>query len=118
MHEITSLTACATKWVLDNPEILSNYQEAILESKSYLKNEFRKLGIKHKDTYGNFILIYIPDEGKTRNLPEKLKKHKILIRRPFEESYLEGWTRVTIPEMTGAKRFIQALNRELGAENE
>ena len=118
MHEITSLTACATKWVLDNPGILHNYQKSILESKEYLKGQFGKLDISSKDTKGNFVLIYVPDKGKTQNLAEKLKRHKILIRRPFEESYLEGWTRVTIPEMSGAKRFIQALKRELGAGNE
>ena len=69
-----------------------------------------KIQIQYRDNHGNFILLYVPDSGKTKDLSMKLKEMKILMRRPFEESYLNGWTRITIPELDDAKIFIQALN--------
>lgn len=109
MHEITGLTACAVNWILDHPDILKKYQHTIKESKHFLTKELDRLDIKHKDSHGNFILIHFPDSGLTKDMANKLKNKKILIRRPFEESYLKGWSRVTVGSLHDSEIFIKAL---------
>jgi histidinol-phosphate aminotransferase len=113
MHEITSLAAAALNWSLDNPEILASIQNSIRKSKDYLSEAFAYFGIKSKVDGGNFILAYMPNEGRTKNISERLADKKILIRRPFDESFLKGWTRVTVPELEESKTFIKSLKELL-----
>lgn len=113
MHEITSLTARAVEWVLENPRMLSEYQKEIIKSKAYLKKELLNLGIRYRDTQANFMLLYIPDEKKTIGLPQKLRDRMILIRRPFQEDYLSGWARVCVGSLSDSRIFIKSLKEIL-----
>jgi len=112
-HEVTSLTMQAAEWILEHPEILEDYRQQIRESKHYLMGEMVRLGIECRDAHGNFLLVYCPDEGRTKGLTEKLKKMRILVRRPFEEQYLFGWIRITIGAMNDSEKLVEALNRIL-----
>lgn len=113
MHEISSLAACATLWILNNPAVLDEFQASISESKGYLKEELKRLDISVRDTHANFMLFYFPNEGRTNNMEARLKKHKILIRRPFEEPALKGWSRVCVGSKADSERLVQAIKAEL-----
>ena len=113
MHEVTSLTALAVEWVLENPHMVAEFQRSIKESKKYLIESLTALGIEHKDTHGNFMLLYLPESGVTRDMVSKLKDKKILVRRPFEESFLKGWTRICIGSLKDSKIFISTLKKLL-----
>ncbi|MBF0290069.1 MAG: aminotransferase class I/II-fold pyridoxal phosphate-dependent enzyme [SAR324 cluster bacterium] len=113
MHEISSFTAYATEWVLDHPEILHSHQELIKKSKEYLKVQLKKLEIPYQDTAANFLMLYLPNEGKTLEITKLLKEEKILIRSPFEEPSLRGWARVTIGSLSDSEHFIQTLSHLL-----
>ncbi|TGM60677.1 pyridoxal phosphate-dependent aminotransferase [Leptospira vanthielii] len=109
MHEISSVSAVSTIWVLDNPELLSFYQKEIVKSKSFLFKELELLNLSYKDTHTNFILVYLPDESRTKGITQKLKDRKILIRRPFEVELLRGWSRVCVGDLNDSSKFINAL---------
>jgi len=109
MHEITSLTCIAAQWVLDHPEMLEQFQKENLSSKTYLKTELNALGVDYKDTLANFMLLYLPNEGKTREIALKMRERKVLIRRPFEEPYLKGWARVCVGSVADSRQFIACL---------
>ena len=66
-----------------------------------------------KDTHANFVLLYLPDIGGTKNIAQQFKKEKILIRRPFEEAYLKGWLLVCIGSLSDSKRFLDVLSNQL-----
>ena len=98
-------------WILKNPKLLKEYQVEISNSKIFLKNRLDKINIKYRDTHANFMLLYLPDKGKTKDITNKLRRyHNILIRRPFEELHLKGWSRVCIGSVSDSQRFISALN--------
>ncbi|MGV8124330.1 MAG: pyridoxal phosphate-dependent aminotransferase [Candidatus Xenobiia bacterium LiM19] len=113
VHEITGLSAFAAEWVIDHPEIINEYTSSIKVSKQFLFQELEKQNLHFKDTAANFILVFLPDEGRTKALRARLRNHKILIRRPFEESYLNGWTRVCVGSLDDSVIFINALKHEL-----
>lgn len=113
MHEITNLSALALEWVLDHAEILEEYQKTIEVSKEYLRAKASLLGIAYRDTHTNFMLYYFPNEGRTRNITKRLKEKGILIRRPFEESYLKGWSRVCVGSIDDSMVFMEALEQSL-----
>jgi len=109
MHEITGLTARAVEWILDNPEILIGYQRIVKDSKEFLIGELKKLKLDYRNSHGNFILVYFPNKGIIKDMAKKLKDRKILVRRPFKESYLKGWTRVTVGSLQDTNIFIKAV---------
>ena len=109
MHELSSLSAKAANWVFKKPHMHKLFQQSIKQSKKYLKRELILLKIKFKITPANFFLIFVPNYGNTKNISEKLKKNKILIRRPFEQKNLKGWVRVTVGSLLDSKKFIKAL---------
>lgn len=117
MHEVTSLTAKAADWILDNPAILEQYQKEMAASRNFLVEELTKMGIECRNSEANFVLIYFPDEGVTKGLPLKLRDKKILVRRPFEEAALKGWCRITVGTRQDCGQFIDALKNIL-AETE
>ncbi len=117
MHEITNLTALAVAWVLDNPGLLKEYQDAVHSAKVYLGEALRKLQIPCRDTHANFILLYLPDEGITAGITEALKDRKILVRRPFEEAYLRGWSRICVASLKEAEVLVAALTSILDKKN-
>ena len=109
MHEITSLTAKTTNWLLENPELLQENQEAIKQSKKYLLAELSKLRLEAKDSEANFVLIRFPNT----TITQELHKHKVLIRRPFEDEILKGWSLVTVGGIEHAKKLIEVLENIL-----
>lgn len=113
MHEISSLTALAAEWVLDHSEMLLQYQKENKASKEYLNQELAKLDIPMRDTQANFILLYLPDEGRTKDISRKLREQRILIRRPFEEAALKGWSRVCVGSVADSKRLVASLTKIL-----
>jgi histidinol-phosphate aminotransferase len=111
MHEITSLSALAVEWVLGNPQLLEEYRIGLQRSKAYLKNRFEELGVEFRNTNANFILVYLPNEGKSQNIIEKLKKLGILAKHPFEKKCLKGWMRFTVGTEDDSKRLIRAIEK-------
>jgi histidinol-phosphate aminotransferase len=109
MHEITSLSALAVEWVLEHPQLVKEYREGLQKSKAYLKSKFAELGIEYRDTHANFVLGYLPDKGRCRNIAGRLKKYGILAKRPFEENSLKGWIRFTVGTQSDSKRLICAI---------
>jgi len=114
MHEITSLSALAIEWVLENPQLLEEYRVGLQRSKAYLKNRFEELGVEFRNTHANFVLVYLPNEGRSQNIIEKLKKLGILAKHPFEKSCLKGWMRLTVGTENDSERLIHAIEECLG----
>lgn len=111
MHEITSLSMRATEWILDNPILLSEFQSSIDDSKAYLVENLNRLRVSFRNTSTNFILVGFSDPDMRKKLQDD---HRILIRRPFAEEALTGWTRVCVGSLDDSKRFIAAVEAVLG----
>ncbi len=113
MHEISSLSARATEWILAHPEILDEFHTSMSESKALLKRELTTLDVAFRDTHANFMLLYFPNSGRTRDMEARLRREKVLIRRPFEEPELKGWSRVCVGGVDDSRRFLSALRTVL-----
>jgi histidinol-phosphate aminotransferase len=113
MHEIASLSALALGWVLDHSDLLKDNQDSLKNAKTVMLDGLKNLNINARDSHTNFILAYLPNEGKTEHLTQKLKDKKILIRRPFEEPNLKGWILICIGAEQHSKRFLSVLSKLL-----
>lgn len=111
MHEVTSLTMRAAEWLLDHPEFLAEFQREIRRSKDLLRREMESLGVGYRETKANFVLLKFP----VPDMEPRLKKeHRILIRRPFEEPALKGWSRVCVGSTSETECLVEAVRAVLG----
>jgi len=113
MHEITSISALAVEWILDYPELINEYCEVLNVSKKYLEEHFFDLKIGYRDSDANFIFAYLPDNGRTKKMIDKLKKCKILLKHPFKKGCLKGWVRMTVGTIEDSKRLIKEIRNQI-----
>lgn len=105
-YESSSFSAMVVETILENFYLITNYKKEFNESKLYLRKELSKLKIKHKDTYANFILIHLPNSGKTKNIINESRKERILLKGPFNEQFLNGWIRLTVGTVFDSMKLI------------
>ena len=94
----------ASAAVLDT-EWVSEYVRSVVEARTYLVCELRRLGIRQFPTDGNFVLINVGDTA--QQLVAHMRKKEILIRDRSHE--IAGCVRVTIGTVDQMKRFINEL---------
>ena len=94
----------ASAAVLDT-EWVSGYVRSVVEARTYLVGELRRLGIRQFPTDGNFVLINVGDAA--QQLVAHMREKEILIRDRSHE--IPGCVRVTIGMIEQMTRFINEL---------
>jgi histidinol-phosphate aminotransferase len=77
----------------------------VVEARTYLVGELRRLGIRQFPTDGNFVLINVGDSA--QQLVVHMQENEILIRDRSHE--IPGCVRVTIGTIEQMTRFISEL---------
>lgn len=108
LYEISSLSAHAAEWCIDNQELLESYQETIVNSKKFLFLELAKMGINYKDTFGNFIIIEF-HKNTQDDLFSLLKENGILIGKGYALPMLQGWWRIAVGDIKHCQILIDKL---------
>ncbi len=109
MHEITSFSALVLEGVGEQEDDIQSYIESVEQSKSYTIRQLERIGINSLKTKTNFILSKLP-----LNLnQEYYRNNKILVRRPFAESFLCNYTRITIGSQEQMNRFVDVTSQGL-----
>ncbi|MBS9438918.1 aminotransferase class I/II-fold pyridoxal phosphate-dependent enzyme [Photorhabdus noenieputensis] len=109
LYEISALSAWAAEWQLDHPEVLERFQEKMRQTKAYMREALTERRQTFKDTHGNFMLVQFAGYD-SKEIEQLFQEQGILIRRPFEQSNLRGWLRVTISQLEHCEKFISALD--------
>ncbi|KKL53186.1 hypothetical protein LCGC14_2277960 [marine sediment metagenome] len=114
MHEITSFSALAFCWVMDNPLIIDEYLQHLEDSKKYLKKNLDRFDIEVKNTCANFMLLHFNDDKIKDTICELKDREKILLKTPFKEKPLKGWMRLTVGTTDQSKKIISIIERHYG----
>lgn len=84
-------------------------QELIIRERRYLQEQLRQLGLKLYDSRANYLFFLGPED-----LPERMKKHKILIRDCSNYPNLRrGFCRIAVRTHEENEQLINALKGEL-----
>jgi len=95
---------------LDDKEFLRKTRRIVLEGKSYLYDNLKKLGLAYVPTVANFILIDVGEDG--AELFEKMLKFGVIVR-DMKQYGLKNFIRVTIGTKKENERFIRVLRKTL-----
>jgi len=111
LHEISSFSAIVIESLIENKKNIYEYKKEFNKSKSYLQKNLSELNIEYRDTYANFILIFLPDIGGTKNINNRLREQNVLFKKTFNEEILSGWIRLSIGSISDSKKFIFLLKK-------
>ncbi|MGH7873331.1 MAG: histidinol-phosphate transaminase [Candidatus Binatia bacterium] len=92
---------------LDDTEHVRNSLEVNGQGLEYLQNEFKKLGLEHVPSQGNFILVRV---GKGQEVFKRLLAQGVIVR-PMDGYRLPEHVRVTVGTMVENRKFIDALQK-------
>ena len=108
LYELSALSAWAAEWCLDHPEILAAHRARSAATKATIIKYLVAHDIEHRDTDANFFLMRLGTHASA--LADAFKRCGILVRRPFDERLISGWTRVTVPPANKCNQFLAALD--------
>jgi len=104
-HESNSLSNAVAEYLLDNYEIVEEYNCKVIESRTNTKLELEKMGINSRGIAGNFLLLDLQSEANAKKYVEHLKKNKIYIKGPWTGLYSKYVT-ITLGPIEAMKRFL------------
>jgi histidinol-phosphate aminotransferase len=107
---INSLAQAGALAALDDKEFLRKTRKTVLEGKSYLYDNLKRLGLAYVPTVSNFILIDAGQDG--YGLFEKMLKFGVIVR-DMKQYGLKNFIRVTIGTKKENERFIKVLRKIL-----
>jgi histidinol-phosphate aminotransferase len=112
LYEISALSAHVAGWVLDHPEVVEDFRQTVVASKAKIFARLDELDVRWRDTRGNFVLVQCgeqtPDE-----LVARIAASGILVRRPFADSRIGDWVRVSVAGPWATRKFLEALEKSL-----
>lgn len=98
---------------LDDTEFLYKVRSMVESGMTYLKSEFKNMGIGYTESYANFLLINLKTNAE--NISDKLLKKGVIVRS-MSGYGLKEFIRVTVGNETENKRFIASLKSVLNEE--
>mgnify|MGYP001567058086 CR=1 FL=1 len=107
---VNSLAQIGAQAALDDQAHVERSRKFTKKQKEYLYRELDKLGISHKKSATNFILIDLKTDATV--VYEKLLKKGVIVR-DMDAWGLETCIRVTIGRERENKRFVRELERAL-----
>ncbi len=110
LYEVSALSAHAASWALDHPEFVAEYRQMVVESKGKIFAKLDTLGVKHRDTKGNFVLVHC-DALTADEMVRQLADQGILVRRPFTDSKITDWVRVSVAGPWATRKFLEAFEK-------
>ena len=106
---VSGLAQAAGIAALKETEYVKRGQELIIRERRYLQEQLRLLGLQLYDSSANYLFFLGPED-----LPERMKKHKILIRDCSNYPNLrKGFCRIAVRTHEENEQLINALKGEL-----
>jgi histidinol-phosphate aminotransferase len=107
---VNLLAQVAAASALDDKKFLRKTRQVVLEGKSYLYDEFKKMGLAFVPSAANFILVDVERDGVA--VFKDLLKRGVIVR-DMKQYGLKDFIRVTIGTKKENKQFIKALRKIL-----
>lgn len=112
LYEISAFSAHVAEWVLDHPEFVEDFRSTVTSSKAKIFAALDAMGIRYRDTRGNFVLVHC-DTFSADDMVSQLAAQGILVRRPFTDSQITDWVRVSVAGPWATRKFLEAFEKSL-----
>lgn len=107
-HEANGISAAMGEYLLDNFGIIEDYCKKINESKGYIKEELKELGIQAYGKNGNYLLIDLKTPEEAKRCVDLLRDHKIYVKGPWAHPW-DRYITITLGPKEVMGHFIKAM---------
>lgn len=106
-HESNSLTNAVAEYLLDNYDIVKQYNESVIASRESLKVILKDLDIPTHGSNGNYLLLDMKDAARAKDFVNYLKDREIYVKGPWSAPR-DKYITITIGPASLMERFVQA----------
>jgi histidinol-phosphate aminotransferase len=114
-HESNSLTNAVAEYLIDNYEIVKQYNESVIASRDSLKKILKELDIQTHGSNGNYLLLDMKEAQKAKDFVSYLKEREIYVKGPWSAPR-DKYITITIGPAVLMDRFVQ-ITKEFLAKN-
>ena len=111
-HESNALSNAVGEYLLDNYEVVENYNKRVIESRDYLKKALASMGIGSHGSYGNYLLLNMGDRDRSASFVKYLRERFIYTKGPWSEPW-DNHITITIGPIETMRRFLDATENFL-----
>jgi histidinol-phosphate aminotransferase len=111
-HESNSLTNAVAEYLLDNYEMVKQYNQSVIESRDEVKEILHSLGINTHGSNGNYLLLDMGNADRAKQFVGFLKEREIYVKGPWS-SPRDKYITITIGPITLMQRFVKATQEFL-----
>ena len=109
-HESNSLSITVGEYLIDNYEIVREYNNKVIESREKIKTELEKIWIKSFGNYGNYLLLDLKTKDNALKIVTKLREEKIYVKGPWGGKFSQYVT-ISIGPFDIMQKFINCLKK-------
>jgi histidinol-phosphate aminotransferase len=106
-HESNALTNAVAEHLLDNYEMVENYNKQVIEARNQLQKDLRDLGITSHGRNGNFLLLDLENADRAKEYVSVLKAQNIYVKGPWASPW-DRYITITIGPLHVMQRFLDA----------
>lgn len=106
-HESNSLTNAVAEYLLDNYDIVKQYNESVIFSRENLKVILKDLDIPTHGSNGNYLLLDMKEANRAKDFVNYLKEREIYVKGPWSAPR-DKYITITIGPAPLMERFVQA----------
>jgi histidinol-phosphate aminotransferase len=111
-YDINMLAVVAGKAALADPAHVKRYVDEVLTAKAWTLGQLDRLGVRHSDGAGNYVLVWPP--GEVEAAVEGLRARGILVRSMGRRPVIGGSFRLTIGMKADMEAFMAAFASVIG----
>ena len=109
-HELSSVSIVIAEYLLDNFKIVRKGILKIKKSRKFIKNYLKKVGLKNRSQYGNYILIKFNNSDEALKVVKFLTKKFIYVKGPYPKPW-SNYINISIGPINVMKRFLNQIDQ-------
>jgi len=111
MYEVNGLAVNLGVYMLEHPEISTNFVNEIEQSRNWLKEILSKDGFNVAPGFANFVLINVGNRERAAQIAKYLLKEKIVIKGGFSDTGMTPYIRVGLGTMEQMMYFLEKFRK-------
>ena len=109
-HELSSVSIAVAEYLLDNFNLIKRNCKKITYSRNIIKKKLKKLGIKCRSQFGNYVLIKFNNFEEASKVVKFLRKRLIYVKGPYTKPW-DNYINISIGPIKVMKRFLSELSK-------
>tara|TARA_Y100000590_G_scaffold468142_1_gene649691 strand:+ start:27 stop:806 length:780 start_codon:yes stop_codon:yes gene_type:complete len=109
-HELSSVSIAVAEYLLDNFNLIKRNCKKITYSRNIIKKKLKKLGLKCRSQFGNYVLIKFNNFEEASKVVKFLRKRLIYVKGPYTKPW-DNYINISIGPIKVMKRFLSELSK-------